>query len=141
MIAGTLIHQKLGSASESGLEKHGLWRTLGTGLGLAGVFVMFGGFAVSIAEPIHRSLCGSINIGTLLAVAWFLRVPALHAFAQVYLAMLVVYGGAFHLDELAAGPGAALRLSGLLVLQTLLAEGLIRVRRAVDARYSPSAAP
>jgi hypothetical protein len=135
LIAGTLIHQKLAPVSETDHEKHGLWRTLGTALALAGLFVMFGGFAVSVDEPIHRWVCGSINIVTLLAVAWILRVPALHVPAQVYLAVLVVVGGSFDFDAMRHSPHAALRLTGLLVVQAIVAEALIRLQRRVDARF------
>jgi hypothetical protein len=109
--------------------------SLGTGLALAGLFVMFGGFAVSVDDPVLRWLCGSINIGTLLSIAWFLRVPALHVPAQVYLATLVAYDWSADLDALMHEPIIALRLTGLLVVQAIGAEALIRLGRRVDACY------
>jgi hypothetical protein len=133
LVAGTLIHQKLANGGDS--APGSLWRTLGTGLGLGGVFVMFGGFAASVEEPGLRWLCGAINIGVLAAVAWGLRVPALHVPVQVYLASLLVYGWRFDLDAMWQYPHAALRLSGLLVVQAIVAEALIRLERRIDARF------
>ena len=133
LVAGAMIHHKLRLAGEG--ETHGLWRTLGTGLALTGMVVMFGGFAVSIDDTVLRWLCGSINIGTLLAVAWVMRMPMLNVPVQVYLAVLFVYSGHFDFDLLTQQPTIALRLSGLLVLQALVAEGLIRLERRVDALF------
>ena len=142
LIAGTLIHQKLGSrqltatlnSMACGGRSAPVWA-------LAGVFIMFGGFAVSVEQPIHRWVCGSINIGTLLAVAWFLRVPALHVPAQVYIwrRWSSSAGRSIStLDGSIARPAcrkARSRLCGLFVLQALCAEALIRLHRRIDARY------
>jgi hypothetical protein len=138
LITGTMVHQALapneGTFAQADGEGTALWRTLGTGLALAGMFVMFGGFAVSIDNPILRLLCGALNIGTLLAAAWLLRVPALHVPAQVYFATLIVYGWSFDVDAVLQQPIMALRLTGLLVVQALAAEGLTRAGRRADAR-------
>lgn len=130
LIAGTLMHRKLAGAAE-----HGLWRTLGTGLALTGLFVMFGGFGVSVDDPGLRWLCGGINVAVLLAVAWGLRAPALHVAAQVYVAALIVYGWRPDIDSLMQTPALALRLAGLFVMQALSAEAMIRLGRDTDARY------
>jgi hypothetical protein len=134
LVTGTLIYKKLAPAEEGG-EAHGLWRTLGTGLALTGIFVMFGGFTASVGDPGLRWLCGAINIGTLLAVAFALRVPALHVPAQIYVMTLLVYGWHADLDALMREPTVPLRLAAVLIVQALAAEVLIRLHRPLDARY------
>ena len=45
LLAGTLMPRKIVTIEGDAM---GIWRTVGTGLALAGVFVMFGGFVVSM---------------------------------------------------------------------------------------------
>ncbi len=129
LIAGTLIHKKLDAES----EHRGLLLTLGTGLGLLGLVVMFGGFVVAVDSLAHRWLCGLINLGTLVATAWVLRVPVLQIAAQLYLAVLVVFGWSVDIDWMDHSIMAA-RLIGLLVFQTLTAEMWMRLGRRTDGK-------
>ncbi|MSQ94094.1 MAG: hypothetical protein EXR98_06005 [Gemmataceae bacterium] len=135
LLAGVLTYQKIAAATDSGDDSGGLWRTVGTALALTGLFVMFGGFVVAIENPVHRWVSGAINVVVLLAAAWILRVPVLHVPAQVYLAVLIVVGGAFDAEAMIRTPTAALRLTGLLALQALIAEWMIFRHRPVDARW------
>lgn len=130
LFAGVLLPRKL--AREDG-DAYGLWRTAGTGLALAGVFVMFGGFVLSMREPSHRWTSGLINAGTMLAAAWMLRAPLLHIMAQLYLGILVIVAGTLDIDALIASPSAGLRMTGMMLLQVLAAEGWMRWQRRRDA--------
>jgi len=138
LLAGTFLHLRLTHADRT---QFGLWRTLGTSIALAGMFVMFAGFAVSVESLPHRWFNGALNIVTLLVLAWTLRAPLLHVPMQVYLAALVVFGEHTELDALIADPIAAPRLCGLLLLQTILAELLLRFDRRRDGQiYAVGAA-
>jgi hypothetical protein len=133
LAAGALLHQKLTHADR---EQFALWRTLGTGVGLLGLVVMFAGFAVSVDSLPHRTFSGAVNVVTLLALAWTLRLPFLHIPMQIYLAALAIFGlhSQLELAELMQQPIAAPRLCGLLVVQVLLAELLLRFDRRIDGR-------
>ena len=95
---------------------------------------MFGGFAVALGDPLHRWVSGLICIGTLLAIAWYLRLPVLHIPMQLCLGILCVSGATFDIDALIESPAAGLRLTGLLAAQAFGAEVWMRLYRPRDAR-------
>jgi hypothetical protein len=135
LIAGIMTQQRLTRSA----EQRGLWGTLGTALALTGMFVMLGGFAAALPDIEYRWLSGLVNIATLLAAAWVLRVPMLHVPAQVYLAVLAVTGWSTprELEAIIQHPHAMLRLTGLFMLQALAAECWMRLGRNRSSAMLP----
>ncbi|MSU78400.1 MAG: hypothetical protein EXS16_09925 [Gemmataceae bacterium] len=132
---GVLLNRKLpiGDSTAADAGPSAMWRVLGTSLALAGQFVLFGAFIVSVSDPLHRWAVGLFNLVVLTTTAWLLRSSILFVPVQLYLATLIVMGWAFDIDAMVRQPLAALRLTGLLVVQAIAAEAMMRCRRVRDA--------
>ncbi len=127
---GVLLNRRLAIGEGA---PNAMWRVLGTALALAAQFVFFGAFFVAVPDPLHRWAVGMFNVVALAATAWLMRSSMLFVPVQLYLAALLVMGWTFDIDTMVRQPLAAVRLSGLLAVQAIVAETMLRCRRMRDA--------